>query len=100
MADVHQRPSFQSLRHLTIAHLPAIALDSVEFEQEEAADVDFGKIFVHLPNLKSLSFECCDRLSAPMLLELPKTLETVRFINCMPLESDMLGEFLTSHGHL
>ncbi|KAI5263367.1 hypothetical protein E4T47_09048 [Aureobasidium subglaciale] len=98
MAEVHTRPSFQSLRHLTISHLPLIALEAMNPE-EEAADIAFGKIFNNLPNLGTLSFECCDRLSIQMLLQLPKTLKTIKFINCMPLNSDMLSEFLTSHGH-
>ncbi|CAD0112702.1 unnamed protein product [Aureobasidium uvarum] len=98
IAQAHQRPAFQSLRHMTISHLPprAAALDA---EEEDAADLAFGKIFVNLPNLETLSFESCDRLSEPMLLQLPTTLKIVKFINCMPLDSDMLGSFLGSHGH-
>ncbi|THX11779.1 hypothetical protein D6D13_04586 [Aureobasidium pullulans] len=98
MAGVHQRPSFQSLRHLTVSHLPAIAAEALTPE-EEAADVAFGKIFADLPKLETLSFESCDRLSLQMLLQLPSTLKTIKFINCMPLNSDMLSEFLVSHGH-
>ncbi|KAI4829667.1 hypothetical protein E4T44_09681, partial [Aureobasidium sp. EXF-8845] len=98
IAQAHQRPSFQSIRHLTVSHLPLKA-DIHDIEEEAAAEVAFGKVFVDLPKLETLSFESCERLSEPMLLGLPNTLKTVKFINCMPLDSDLLSTFLDSHGH-
>lgn len=98
MTKIHQRPSFQSLRHLTIAHLP-IRPETHDIEEETAAELTFSDVFADLPNLETLSFESCDRLSENMLLQLPRTLKTVKFINCMPLESDSLSSFLDSHGH-
>ena len=68
-------------------------------EEEAAAELAFGSIFVALPSLEALSFESCDRLSEHILLQLPRTLKTVKLINCMPLDSDLLGSFLDSHGH-
>ncbi|KAH0375078.1 hypothetical protein KCU89_g18125, partial [Aureobasidium melanogenum] len=98
MAKVHQRPSFQSLRHLTVSHLPPKSA-TLDIEEEAAADLAFGKVFADLPNLDTLSFESCDRLSEHILLQLPRNLRTVKFINCMPLDSDMLSTYLNSHGH-
>ncbi|KAI4715405.1 hypothetical protein E4T48_08409 [Aureobasidium sp. EXF-10727] len=98
ISQAHQRPAFQSLRHLIISHLPPRAT-TLDVEEEDAADLAFGKVFVGLPNLEMLAFESCDRLSEHILLQLPKTLKTVKFVNCMPLDSDMLGGFLSSHGH-
>lgn len=93
----------QSVRHLTISHLPAMVpsttIDALDSPEEAAAEVAFSKIFNGLPNLRTLSFESCDRLSTEMLRQLPETLEAIHFVNCMPLTSDILGEFLTSHGH-
>ncbi|KAG9671746.1 hypothetical protein KCU99_g5408, partial [Aureobasidium melanogenum] len=98
IAKVHQRPSFQSLRHLTVSHLPPKSA-TLDIEEEAAADLAFGKVFADLPNLETLSFESCDRLSEHILLQLPRNLRTVKFINCMPLDSDMLSTYLNSHGH-
>ena len=98
MTQVHQRPSFQSLRYLTIAHLPPKTA-TLDVEEEATADLAFGKVFGGLPNLETLSFESCDRMSEHILLQLPLNLRTIKFINCMPLDSDMLSTYLNSHGH-
>jgi len=86
------------LRHLAISHLP-IKPETHDIEEEAAAELAFANVFADLPNLETLSFESCDRLSEHMLLHLPRTLKTVKFINCMPLDSDSLISFLDSHGH-
>ena len=78
---------------------PDEAGDSPAPQEEAAADLAFGKVFADLPNLETLSFESCDRLSEHILLQLPRNLRTVKFINCMPLDSDLLSLYLNSHGH-
>lgn len=94
--SIHSRPSFQTLQHLTISHLPSVPPfpDLIENE-EDPAGLALAKAICTLPELKSLSFESSDCLTNQLLQNLPNTLESLKIINCATLTSDMLHTFLS-----
>lgn len=96
LSRVHIRPSFQSLKHLEISHLPSVPPfpELIESEEDPAGEA-LAKAICTLPNLKSLSFESCDCLTNRLLQNLPDSLERLKIVNCATLTSDMLHDFLS-----
>lgn len=97
MKDVHLKPSFQNLKHLSIGQLPLNAELQLG-NMDDPVGVDIGKAISLLPKLESLTFNTCDSISDQMLSHLPGTLQRLRVVNCMTMTSDMLHDFLSRDG--
>ncbi|OLN95339.1 hypothetical protein CCHL11_04690 [Colletotrichum chlorophyti] len=105
--QVHQTPSFASLRKLKFVNYQ---LPSVRLEKNLAADPELlsedkrtiemiaSSISV-LESIEDLTFESSTIVGSALLPLLPKKLKRFSLVNCTEVTADDLGSFLLMHGH-
>lgn len=105
MKEMYNWSTFSSLRKISLVNFQVPSLDT----KEDPSDPDVyekDKNYIGLvagslgavPELKHLVLESSTIVDEQFLSLLPKTIEQLEIINCWELTSDMLSEFLLTHG--
>ncbi|KAF2744571.1 hypothetical protein M011DRAFT_488904 [Sporormia fimetaria CBS 119925] len=92
----HKMNAFHSLRHITFTRF--IVEKDADGEVNERTQKDFGKAIDLLPNLQSLTLESSNISTMEFLSLLPTNLKRFRVMNSRELNSEVLQEFLATHG--
>ena len=94
LAKIHGSVPFQNLTKLTL----------VEFDSKGShgkgrakSEEELAEAIGVLPSLVCLEFVLCNDVNAQLLPLLPKGLRELEIVDC-PVDSNMLGPFLASHG--
>ncbi|KAF4872844.1 hypothetical protein CGCSCA1_v008025 [Colletotrichum siamense] len=107
MKEVHQTPSFTSLRKIKLVNyqLPSVRLDKDPDDDPELVAEDersmklLAESLTVLENLEHLVFESSTIVCTAFLPLLPIKLKRLELVNCAEVTADNLGEFLISNGH-
>ncbi len=111
LKDFHSRLPFQSLRELTLVNYQSNKVWKRDLDrgsgltQQTAAPVIYRSMEEQvadalecLPNLKRLRFLTCAIVNQKLLCRLPRHLELLEIIDCSSITSDVLSDFLKTHG--
>ncbi|KAI1339930.1 hypothetical protein F5Y15DRAFT_59473 [Xylariaceae sp. FL0016] len=106
LPEVHQNPSFSSLRKVAFVNyqLPSmdISLRARETDESRQRDLNAVQLLAHsinsLPMLEHLVLESSTLANGSLLELLPKTLKQLDLINCWEITSEDFAKFLTTHG--
>ncbi|KAL0940666.1 uncharacterized protein CTRU02_203429 [Colletotrichum truncatum] len=107
MKQVHQMPSFVSLRKLKLVNYQ---LPSVRLEKDPGADPELlaedeqsvrliASALSTLENLEQLVFESSTIMCTMLFPLLPPNLKRLELVNCAEVTADNLGSFLITNGH-
>ncbi|OJD31523.1 uncharacterized protein BKCO1_470001 [Diplodia corticola] len=102
MGGVHQLEAFQRLEHLSLFNFgpesfAVVTNDGTDNRGRSSKQVLADNLAL-LPELKSLSFESCQVLDGDFLPLLKENLQHLAVINCHHVTSEVLRNFLVSHG--
>ncbi|OHE96159.1 hypothetical protein CORC01_08536 [Colletotrichum orchidophilum] len=107
LQQVHQMPSFTSLRKLKFVNyqMPSIRLDkdpgaNPELLAEDQRSVSLlADSILALPNLEDLAFESSTIVSSSLFSLLPAKLRLLELVNCAEVIADDFSLFLVAKGH-
>ncbi|KAF2840396.1 hypothetical protein M501DRAFT_991400 [Patellaria atrata CBS 101060] len=95
ISEIHQHPSFQSLKTLILLNFAA---EAPRIEQRIEQSELLASVIQLLPGLKSLSFQHCPIMDDKFASLLPERLVTLEISNCNHLTSKPLDAFLLDRG--
>ncbi|KAK0650220.1 hypothetical protein DIS24_g7007 [Lasiodiplodia hormozganensis] len=103
MGGIHQLDAFQRLEHLSLFNFgpesfAVVTNDEGPEHSGRSSKQVLADNLALLPELKSLSFECCQVLDADFLPLLKENLHHLTIVNCHHVTSEILRDFLISHG--
>ncbi|EKG11230.1 hypothetical protein MPH_11701 [Macrophomina phaseolina MS6] len=102
MGGIHQLEAFQRLEHLSLLNFGpesfAVVVSGGSGNTGRSSKQVLADNLSLLPGLKSLSFESCQVLDEELLPLLRENLQHLTIINCHYVTSDILRDFLISHG--
>lgn len=103
MGSIHQLEAFQRLEHLSLLNFgpesfAVVINDGGSEETGRSSKQVLADNLSLLPGLRSLSFESCQVLDEELLPLLRENLQHLTIINCHYVTSDVLRNFLISHG--
>ncbi|KAI9846182.1 MAG: hypothetical protein M1837_004296 [Sclerophora amabilis] len=97
LAEIHQRPSFQSIEHLVLVEYHPSARPRKD-EGGSTNEEDVAGAISILPRLSRLTLKSCSIVNETFLHLLPRHLSAITFTNCPDLTGGILHSFLASHG--
>lgn len=107
LRDIHKYSTFSSLRNVSLVNFQVPSLHTnVDPSNPDVFERDknyIGLVAASLesvPNLKHLVLESSTIVDEQFLSLLPKTIEYLEIINCWEVTSEMLSEYLLTHGRM
>lgn len=104
LVEIHQTPSYQSLRKLTFLNyqVPSLGTNSGD-EAALAMDLPeiqrLAKAICVLPSLEHLAFKSSTMVNGHLLGLLPNTLRHIELHDCYDITAEALRDFLLTHGN-
>lgn len=105
LRDIHKWSTFSSLRNVSLVNFQVPSLRTNEdpsspdvFEKDKNYIGLVAASLESVPKLKHLVLESSTIVDEQFLSLLPKTVEYLEIINCWELTSEMLSEYLLTHG--
>lgn len=105
LAQIHQAPSFNSLRKVAFVNYQVPSLGTKVANDAQILEMDLPEIhkiaaaISALPRLEHLVFESSTMVNGPLLNLLPKGLRFLQLINCWDVTAEAMEEYLLSHGN-
>ena len=110
MKAIHLKPPFQSLKEVTFANYQPLTILKVGRPREgrdliaaapmvsETIEEQLAETLTCLPNLKRLRLKRSNITNKKFMSSIPRNLELLEITNCYSINSDLLNDFLTTHG--